>query len=376
MANASDTPAWVHEAWNGVVHKLRHTADKVGESLFPYSTENGQFVNRWDTSLHDWWTNGFWPGMLWKMYEATGEAPFRSHAEALEEMLDPALENFDTLHHDVGFMWLLTSVAHYRVTGDAHAKRRGLHAAAILASRFNPAGNFIRAWNGDGKEGWAIIDCLMNIPLLYWASQETGDERYRTIAMRHADTILQYGLRPDGSVKHIVEFDPVSGAYIKNHTGQGYSEESSWTRGQAWGLYGFALSALHTGKQTYLDASKRVAHYFIAALGDDPVPPADFRAPAEPAYKDTTAGLIAACGLLALADLVPPGEQEMYRQAALRIVRATVERYCDFTLEEDSIVQFGTEAYHNSGKNIPIIYGDYYLVEALARIQGIDRLYW
>lgn len=168
----------------------------------------------------------------------------------------------------------------------------------------------------------------------------------------------------------------MSGAYIKNHTGQGHSEESSWTRGQAWGWYGFALSALHTGKQAYLDASKRVAHYFIAALGDDPVPPADFRAPAEPAYKDTTAGLIAACGLLALADLVPPGEQEMYRQAALRIVRATVERYCDFTLEEDSIVQFGTEAYHNSGKNIPIIYGDYYLVEALARIQEIDRLYW
>jgi unsaturated chondroitin disaccharide hydrolase len=276
-------------------------------------------------------------------------------------------------------MWLLSSVANYRLTGNLKSRRRGLHVATVLAGRFNSNGNFIRAWNSkwfdNDSTGWAIIDCMMNIPLLHWASKELNDPRFSQIAMKHADTVMKNFIRPDGSVKHIVEFNPQTGEYIKNYTGQGYSEESSWTRGQSWALYGFALSYIHTGKQEYLDTAKKTAHYFIASLQNDFVPPCDFRGPQEPVYKDTTAGMCAACGLIEISKVVPEFEKELYLEAAIKILKAT-EKYCDWSDSEDSIVQMGTEAFHFGAKNIPIIYGDYYFIEAISKLRGNHLLLW
>ncbi len=153
-------------------------------------------------------------------------------------------------------------------------------------------------------------------------------------------------------------------------------EEGSWSRGQAWALYGFTLSFLHTGRQEFLDTAKRVAHYFIANILEDPIPPCDFRGPEQPEYKDTTAGLCAACGLLELAEAVPKCERKLYRNAALCILKATEDRYCDWSETEDSIVQYGTEAYHFGEKNIPIIYADYFLIEALLKLKGNSILFW
>ena len=372
---------WLDSIWDKVVKKLSRTVPSVGETFFPYTTKDGKFTNPYDNELPYWWTDGFWTGILWKMYEATGENMYMEYANRLEDKLDAVIEDFQTLHHDVGFMWLLSSVANYRLTGNQKARRRGVHVAATLAGRFNPNGNFIRAWNTNPSDdfdnaGWAIIDSMMNIPLLYWATEETKDPRFKSIAMKHADTLMKNAIRPDGSVKHIMEFHPETGEYIKNHTGQSYAEEASWTRGQSWALYGFTLSYIHTGKKEYLDTAKTVAHYFIANSVEDPVPPCDFRSPKEPAYKDTTAGLCAACGLLELANVVPEYEKELYRNAALRILKATEERYCDWSDTEDSIVQYGTEAYHFGAKNIPIIYADYYFIEALLKLKGNSTLLW
>lgn len=381
FTNEFDFQQWLDVVWKKVVTKLSRTTVSVGDSLFPYTTKNGKFINPYDDHLPYWWTDGFWTGILWKMYEATEDAMYADYARKLEDKLDAVIDDFQTLHHDVGFMWLLSSVADYRLTGNQRARTRGLHMASTLAGRFNPNGNFIRAWNTNPHDnsdntGWAIIDSMMNIPLLYWATEETRDPRFRSIAMKHANTLMNHAVRPDESVRHIMEFNPETGEYIKNHTGQSYMEEGSWTRGQAWALYGFTLSFLHTGKQEYLDTAKRVAHYFIANILEDPIPPCDFRGPEEPVYKDTTAGLCAACGLLELAEAVPECERKLYRNAALRILKATEDRYCDWSETEDSIVQYGTEAYHFGEKNIPIIYADYFLIEALLKLKGNSTLFW
>lgn len=338
----------------------------------PYIPENGRYQK--DMAVEDlsWWTNGFWSGMLWQMYAATKDKKYREAAEGVEKKLDAALEAYEGLHHDVGFMWLHTAVANYRMTGNEKSKIRGLHAANLLAGRFNPLGRFIRAWNAN-KTGWMIVDCMMNIPLLYWASETIGDPRFAAIARHHADTTMQHTVRPDGSCNHIVILDPENGEFLEAPGGQGYEPGSSWSRGQAWALYGFALSYFHTKDKRYLETSKRVAHYFIASVSaTDFVPLVDFRAPAEPVAWDTTAGMIAACGLLQLADMVGEFEKPLYHQAALKILRATEKRFSNWNIEEDGIITHGTADYHRRDAGdfeVPIIYADYFFIEAVLRLR-------
>ena len=219
---------------------------------------------------------------------------------------------------------------------------------------------------------------MMNIPLLYWASDEIGDPRFKHIATSHADTVIETFIRPDGSVNHINSYDPQTGEFIETFGGQGYTVGSSWTRGQAWAIYGFILSYIHTKNEQYLFAAKRIAHYFISALAarDDFVPDCDFRSPKEPVYKDTTAGMIAACGLIEISRNVPEFEKDLYLNSAIKILKETEEKYCNWSDNEDSIVQMGTEAYNHGGKNMPIIYGDYYFIEAVLKLMNKDILLW
>jgi unsaturated chondroitin disaccharide hydrolase len=363
---------WISGFWNRIENKLQVIAPQVS-TRFPYTTDqNGNYVPFMD---NQWWTNGFWGGMMWLAYLGSNREIYRQIAIRCEEELDQAFLDFNGLHHDVGFMWLPTAVAHYRIDGDTKAKTRGMHAATILAGRFNVAGNFIRAWNGN-QTGWAIIDCMMNIPLLYWASEQTNDPRFRFIAMRHADTVMEHFVRADGSVNHIVCFDPVTGAVLDKPRGQGYASGSSWTRGQAWAIYGFALSYLHTGKEEYLQTAKAVAKYFIENLSQDGVPVVDFRAPETPVLKDTTAGAIAACGMIELMKLSQGEERALYESTVEKMLKG-LQSNCDFTLENQSILQNGTERYHDTrGFHIPIIYGDYYLMEALLKLKGNETLFW
>ena len=250
-------------------------------------------------------------------------------------------------------------------------------AAAALASRYNVNGGFIRAWNDEGADGWAIIDCMLNIPLLYWASDEIGDPRFRQIAMHHADKTMENFVRPDGSVYHVVEFDLNTGEVLRYPHTQGYEpNNSSWTRGQAWAIYGFVLSYIHTGKQEYLDTAKKVAHYFISAVCTEGyIPKCDFRSPDEPEYLDTSAGAIAACGLIEIAKVVPEYEKKLYIKAAIAILQAIEKEHCDFTLEKESIVQ-NVMGYYTQGHQISTTYGDYYFVEAIYKLKGYNMLLW
>ena len=260
--------AWAEETLKKVREKMAWVSEK-NKDIIPYTTdENGNYDDRsaedkqWnhDDGLN-WWTNGFWGGIMWLLYQDTKEEKYADIARISEKKMEKCFESYFGLHHDVGFMFLPTAVADYRLTGNEDSRRIAMHAASLLAGRFNPVGRFIRAWNqvpGSDTRGWAIIDCMFNICLLYWASEESGDPRFRQMAMMHADTVMENFIRPDGSVCHIVEFDPETGEMVKSHGGQGYGEGSSWTRGQGWALYGFANSYTHTGKQEYLDTAKKV----------------------------------------------------------------------------------------------------------------------
>lgn len=376
---------WIASTWDKVEKKLSKTAVKSRDKI-PYTTKDGVHDDWSSDDLIGMWTNGFWGGLMWLMYKETGNEEYKKTALRSEELMDRALGNFEGLHHDVGFMWHILSGAHYRICGDKKAYNRNLFAAASLASRFNVDGNYIRAWNnwtpGEDNTGWSIIDCMMNIPLLYWASKETGDDRFKRVAMRHADMTVRDHVRADGSINHIVEHDPDTGALVRVYTGQGYSETSCWSRGSAWAIYGLILSYIHTGKKDYLDACIKCANYFIVNCAKDDYRAAvDFRAPREPEYYDSTAGVCAACGMLELAKHVPESEAESYIGAAINILKATDKYFADYSDSQDALVLMGTERYPKTDADascvhMPIIYGDFFYAEALLKLKRSDFLIW
>lgn len=371
---------WIDATWEKVDKKLSRTAVKSREKI-PYTTVNGEHDNRVGKGI-TWWTNGFWGGMMWLMYEATGNEEYRKTAERSEELLDDALRQYKALHHDVGFMWHLTSGANYRLTGNEASAVRNFFAATSLFSRYNIDGDFIRAWNGEAQAGYSIIDCLMNIPLLYWATDEIGDDRFKKIAMRHMEMAMRDHIRPDGSVNHIVnhEVDKVGVQNILG--GQGYDETSCWSRGLAWAVYGSVLSYIHAGKEEYLEAAKKTADYFIEhCKKTDYLPVVDFTAPETPVYYDSTAGVCTACGLLEIAKYVSEEEAKYYTEEAINILKACDEHFCNYEEDEDALVLMGTERYPHTeagrrGLHIPIIYGDFFFVEALCKLKGREFLIW
>ena len=372
----NETQKWAEETYEKLKTKLSAECDRIGSKI-PYIAEDGVYKENKAESDIIWWTNGFWPGMLWQMYHATGEEKYRTAAEGVEKELDQAFDIYTGLHHDVGFMWLHSAVADYRITGNERSKARGLHAAHLLAGRYNPRGRFIRSWNRD-RSGWVIVDSMMNIQLLFWARDVLGDPRFEYVAMDHADTLMEKTVRGDGSCNHVIVLDPTNGELLETPGGQGYASGSSWSRGQTWAIYGFALSYRYTGKKEYLDTAKKVANYFIAQTDQTGhVALVDFRAPKEPVYWDSTAAVCAACGLLEIAEHVDEYEKEFYVNAAVKMLKATDEKFCNWDPEYDSIVQMGSGSYHTDhDKHVPIIYGDYFFMEAVLRLLDKDILIW
>lgn len=369
---------WFDKAFQNAVDKVLITSKRIGAN-FPHASQKGTYV------LEDpaWWTAGFWPGLLWLLYEGSAEQQFRQLAEQCEQRLDRVLDGYDRLDHDIGFMWTLTSVANYKLHGGEESRRRALKAANYLMARFNLKGNYIRAWNpwtpGESNEGVAIIDCAMNVPLLYWASRESGDPRYAHVANAHMNTVIEHFIRPDGSVRHIVRFDPLTGEVAEYMGGQGYAPESAWSRGNAWAIYGLALAYHHTGNEAYLHASKQTAHFFLSQITEDDVPAWDFRAPADSLHvKDSSAGACAASGLLLLATQVPELEGAVYQRAGERIL-TSLYMNCGAIddPEEEGILLHGTSHYpQQQNIDVPLIYGDYFFVEGLARLKGNHTIFW
>lgn len=374
---------WTEDLFRKIERKIEAECGRMGDKI-PYWTEDGIYKKDCGDRGIYWWTNGFWAGILWNMYHATGKEPYRQRAEAVEKRLDEALHGFVGLHHDTGFMWLHSAVADYRLTGSEESRVRGLTAASVLAGRYNPRGQYIRAWNKEDVEGgkqctgWIIVDSMMNIPLLYWASLETKDPRFYYIAQAHAETVKRTLVREDGSCGHIAAINPDTGELEELFAGQGFSNASSWSRGQAWILYGFALSYRYTRNPAYLDAAKRTAHYFIANIAlTDYIPLCDFRQPGEPVYLDASAGLCAACGLMEIAEHVGAEERMLYRKHGELIVKNTAGKCCDWDLEKDAIVRQCKVDYHSTGdRHTDLIYADYFLVEAVLRLMGKNFQIW
>ncbi len=364
---------WFDEVWKKLDKKLAAVAKRSFDKI-PYTAVDGVHDDKSKEHI-SWWTNGFWPGLMWIMYDGTKRDVYKDTAINAEKILDGALEEYNGLHHDVGFMWHISSGLHYRLLGDKQSRVRTLYAANVLAGRYNIDGKFITAWNGQSQQGWTIIDSMMNIPLLYWASREIGDARFERIAKAQADMAMRDHVRPDGSVVHIVSHDTQTGDVIETFGGQGYEVGSSWSRGQAWAVYGFALSYLHTGDEKYLDTAKKVANYFIAACCDDYLPKCDFRSPEEPVIYDSTAGAITACGLIELSKHVGVHEKGMYLNAAVKMLKAMEEKFCNWEENVDYIVGYGTERY-GSGEHMPIIYGDFYFAEAIYMLRGGEIKIW
>ena len=346
------------------------------EGIIPYKSE-GQ---KWIASPYDgnsWWTGGFWPALMWQLYAATGEDRFMLEARRVQELLQRELVRHDLLNHDVGFMYLLSFGADFRITGNEEALRQTLIAADVLAGRFNPAG-FIRAWNGRGKEGWAIVDCLMNLSLLHFASEKTGDPRYDNIAKRHADMSLCHFVRDDGSCNHIMIFDPITGEALDSPGGQGYEKGSSWSRGQAWALYGFTISFINTGEARYLTAARKIADYFIANIREDGLTDCDFRQPKGEERIDNIAAACAACGLIELAGHTGEADGGRYRKAALAMLHGLDDLCADWSQKSYGILQKCTASYHDdgAGRHVNIVYGDYFLTEAICKLNGTDPMLW
>ena len=362
------------EAFDRISAKfLAGIPEAAGNNMIPYKSENG----RWIPSPYEgngWWTGGFYPALMWQLYAAKSDRAFLEEARRVEALLVEEMTVFTSLSHDVGFMYLLSCGADWKITGDETARVHTLHAATLLLGRFNPAG-FIRAWNGKEQTGLAIIDCMMNLSILFWASRETGDPRFSNAAKIHADTTAREFIRPDGSVSHIIEFDPATGARVREHAGQGYALGTQWSRGQAWGLYGFTLAAKNTSEARYLDAAEKIAANFISHIRPDGLTDCDFCQPKGEERVDNIAGAVAACGLTELAALTG---KEGYRAAALKLVNGLLDLCTDYSDRIRGVLTRCTASYHDdgAGRHTNITYGDYFLTEALAKICGTDPMLW
>ena len=367
-------PNHYEDALNRIAAKFRRTAESARErGILPYKSENGQ----WIPSPYDgnsWWTGGFWPGLMWQLWTWTGDEFFRTEARRAGALLTDEFRTFRKLNHDVGFMYLLSAGADAKLTGDEQAETDTLHAASLLMGRFNPAG-FIRAWNEPDRVGYAIIDCMMNLTLLYRASRDTGDPRFRQTAEIHADTTLREFLREDGSVSHIIELDPETGRRVREHAGQGYALGTQWSRGQAWGLYGFTLAWEHLGKDAYRAAAERIAANFVSHIRPDGLTDCDFLQPAGEERIDNIAGAVAACGLQKLHRLT--GDARWLR-AAERLMDGLLEHCAEWGEARCGILTRCTASYHDdgAGRHTNITYGDYFLTEALMKACGRDPDLW
>ncbi|WP_234122780.1 glycoside hydrolase family 88 protein [Clostridium hydrogenum] len=372
---------WQQDAWKFIEQKTYINNERIGAG-FPHSVKNKHYV----LESPQWWTAGFWPGILWRVYLKSKNESLRITAENCEEKMDYLLNDVELVDHDLGFMWTLTSVANYKITGNSKSRKRALLAANLLMARFNVKGNFIRAWNpwnkDDDNRGVVIMDSMMNLPILYWASEETGDPRFRNLAEEHAKTVLSNFVREDGSIYHTVIFDPETGEVVEKTGGQGFDVNSAWSRGCAWAIYGFTLSYKYTKNVEMLNAAKKVAHYFMANMQGKKYPLWDFRLPEDGSikyrYPDSSAGAIAACGLLLLSKYVSEFEAELYADEGENMLK-NLYLECATTgdLEEEGLLKHGTGHFmQQKNLDVPLIYGDYFFVEGISILNNEKMLFW
>jgi unsaturated chondroitin disaccharide hydrolase len=366
---------------------MEQAADKTKRNIgrfgdrFPQVTDGGP---EYRLIPNDDWINGFWTGILWLCYERTGDEAFRLAARRAVESFRERLErNVVMDHHDIGFLYSLSSKAQWIVEKDENARQLTLRAADALMKRWRPRLGLIQAWGKEGEPvngGRIIIDCMMNLPLLYWAHMQTGDRRYLEAASAHADKSRRFLVRGDGSSYHTFIFDQETGDAVGGATHQGYRNGSTWTRGQAWGIYGFALSYRYTGRPEDLDTARRMAKHFVRRLPEDGVVYWDFDAPVGPDTKrDSSASAIAACGLHEIVGHLPADDPDraLLQEALERSMRSLVR---DYTPRDPAVQGFIEHGAYGvlGGASVDdcLIWGDYFYLEALSRLTSGRKGYW
>lgn len=352
------------------VNKIARTSMRIKDSM-PQTTYNGIYDDYSDKEHIRWWTNSFWAGMMWQMYDITSEERYMNYAVSIEKKLEKVLYEYKTLDHDLGFLWLLTGAEHYRHTNDERAKNDMLLAASVLASRYDIGAGVVRAWNDRYCSGVAIIDSLMNMPLLYMASEIEFDGRFKRIAEAHAEKVREYFVRGDGSIRHIVRFDPETGAFVCVDGGQGYNADSAWTRGQGWAIYGFVQNYQQSGKKEFLEASIKTAEFFIKEAEKNAYKiKCDFRQSENIELYDTSAAAVAACGL---AELYRETGEEKYIEASRRLITVCDKEFCPWDNENDeALLNYGCGSY-SDGKQKALIYGDFYFFKAVCMLADLEK---
>jgi len=331
------------------------------------------------------WTTSFWPGMQWLAWELSGDPAFRdaglAHAADFARRVRGG-EDLET--HDLGFLYTLSAVAPWRLLADEESKDAALSAADHLMRRFLEPAGIIQAW-GDlsdpAQRGRTIIDSLMNMPLLTWAYEQTGEERFADAVRRHTTQLREHIVRADDSTFHTFYWDTETGEPLRGATEQGAHDDSCWARGQAWGIYGFALNHRATGDPELIEASWRCAEYFLAHLPGDDVPYWDLvYGDDSGAPRDSSAAAIAVCGLLELSRVdTDPARAARAEEAARRILRSLIADYTPAQPEDsDALLLHGVyDLPKANGVDEGTLWGDYFYLEALMRASRPDwKRYW
>lgn len=341
------------------------------EGRLPRTFENGKDVS----SSSRWWCSGFYPGVMWYLYENTQDEQVLKYAKMYTDRVER--EKYTTDNHDVGFMLYCSFGNGYRLLKDPHYKEVLLTGAKSLSTRYKPNVGLIRSWDHN-KAVWqypVIIDNLMNLELLLWTSNNSDDACFREIALSHADKTMKNHFRPDYSSYHVVSYDTITGEPHLKQTHQGYSDDSAWARGQAWGVYGYTYLYRETKEQRYLNQAMHIADFLVnhSNLPADKIPYWDFNSPEIPnTPRDASAGCLMASALIELSEYVDKERATQYMDVAITEVKALASPAYTAKLGDNGcfIIMHNTGNYPaNSEVDVPISYADYYYVEALTRLK-------
>lgn len=357
---------------------IRKTADNVERfhNQFPFTGDGDDYILTDNTT----WVSGYWTAWLWLIYNQTKDILFK---EAAENHFDGYNWRFNTpaIHcHDVGVIYDMAAVRGYTVTGDEKWRNIGIRAAAFLSTRFDTKGKYLQAWgmpySKKPEENRTIIDSMCCIPLWFWASKVLNDEYYKEIACMQADTIMEHLVREDSSSGHTFYFDPDTKEPVRMETAQGASDDSTWSRGQGWGIQGFPICYAYTGDKKYLDIAVKMFEWFVDALGDDIIPPWDFSRMDE--EKDTSALTLAVNGMLRMAQFADVSDD--VKQACILMAKKAMTKLINSygTLDEEDVCGLIREGVYgkpfNNGIGEFMIWGDYYFVENLMILAGENYL--
>ncbi|WP_375767969.1 glycoside hydrolase family 88 protein [Archangium gephyra] len=355
--------------------------------MYPKATTNGPWRLVSNTANIDW-VQGFFPGQLWLMYEPGRDFFWRLKADAWTRSLEIQKSNPDIrqITHDLGFKFMTSFGQAYRLTGDDSYRQPMLTAAASMARRFNATVGVIDCcdWNDGVWHVPTVTDTMMDLELLFWGARNGGNTAWNDMALRHALRTLNDMVRADGGTFHVVDYS-TSGTILSRGTFQGYSNSSTWARGQAWAIYGFTMAYRYTRDARMLQGAQRTAEYYLARLPADSIPNWDFNAPADQQQKDSSAAAVVASALQELSLYVSdPAVAQRYRNAALAMLDtlSSPAYLTPATSDFPGILQHGVAFYKTaikpSGEDIDksLIYSDYYFVEAVNRFKLLNAGGW